>query len=288
MGTNAAYGGSGKRDWQAAREQWAGAAASAGAGGAGALNSSPDQNGGQSSAFDPVIQAIATALIGDDPDARIPRVPQIPLQSILPARRRGSGGGGGGAAGGTGGVRGTGRRTSGSTTAGRRVTGQSARGANAIAAATAYRDRDASALASFGLTLIELDGLSVRQRYNRILEVAIGEAGHPDELAMRRAALEQVKAVLSTDPEKAPGPLEAVRSFVGEFTIQLGLVELSDQYRTERMTSAQAQQAETGLRSWVAAKVKRLDLAAYGSVSTERLHQVARQMSVDVLRLLQR
>lgn len=283
MGTNAAYGGSGKKAWQDAREQWVGAATSPGGGDTGSDGTS-DQDSAETSPYDPLVQAIATALIGDDPDARLPHVPQVPIQSTLPARR-GSGGGAGG--GGVGGVRGTGRRVSGSTTVGRRVTSQSARGANAIAAAAAYRDRDVSALASFGLTLAELDGLSIRQRYNRILEVAIGEAGHPDEMAMRRAALEQVKAILSTDPDQAPGALEAVRSFIGELTIQIGLVELSDQYRTERMTPIQAEQAEAGLRSWAAAKVKRLDLAAYGVVSTEQLHQVARQMSVDVLRLLQ-
>ena len=33
------------------------------------------------------------------------------------------------------------------------------------------------------------------------------------------------------------------------------------------MTPAQAERAEAGLRSWVAAKVKRLDLATYGTVS---------------------
>ena len=170
-------------------------------GGAGDADSAPDQDAALSKHLrSKVIQAIATALIGDGtlPPA-FPASPQVPLQSILPARR---GTGGGGAVGGAGGARGTGRHASGSTTAGRRVTSQSARGANAIAAAAAYRDRDSSALASFGLTLVELDGLSVRQRYNRILEVAIGEAGHPDELAMRRAALEQVKAGAQHRPRK--------------------------------------------------------------------------------------
>lgn len=280
MGTNAAYGGSGKQNWRDVRDQWADASSGGSGSGAGDGNAPAD---GETSPYDPVSQAIATALMGDDPDTRLPTVPTVSLQSILPARR-GSAGGGGGAGGGA--ARGSGRQHVGSGASGRRITSQSSRGAAAIAAASAYRDRDPATLASFGLSLAELDALSVRQRYNRILEVAIGEAGHPDEQAMRRAALEQVKAVLSVDPDQAPTALEAVRSFIGELTIQIGLVELSDQYLAEKMTPAQAEQAEAGLRSWVSAKIKRLDLDTYGTVSTDQLHQVARQMSVDVLRLL--
>jgi hypothetical protein len=284
MGTNAAYGGSGKQDWRDVRDQWVDAATGSGGSGAGDGDGSAD---GETSPYDPVAQAIATALIGDDPDTRLPTVPTVSLQSLLPARRgsAGGGGGGGGAVGSS--ARGSGRQHVGSGASGRRITSQSSRGAAAIAAASAYRDRDPATLASFGLTLGELDALSVRQRYNRILEVAIGEAGHPDEQAMRRAALEQVKAVLSVDPDQAPTALEAVRSFIGELTIQIGLIELSDQYLAEKMTPAQAEQAEAGLRSWVSAKIKRLDLDTYGTVSTDQLHQVARQMSLDVLRLLQ-
>ena len=52
------------------------------------------------------------------------------------------------------------------------------------------------------------------------------------------------------------------------------------------MTAAESRTREKGLRQWVRAKVARLDLASYGRVSTTELHQVARQMSADVLRLL--
>lgn len=284
MGTNAAYGGSGKQDWRDVRDQWADASGSGVGSGTDGAGTPPD---GETSPYDPVVQAIANALIGDDPDARLPSVPTVSLQSVLPARRSSGGGGGGGGGAGGSAARGSGRQHLGSGTSGRRITSQSSRGAAAIAAASAYRDRDPATLAAFGLTLDELDGLSVRQRYNRILEVAIGEAGHPDEHAMRRAALEQVKAVLSVNPDQAPTALEAVRSFIGELTVQIGLVELSDQYLAEKMSPAQAERAEVGLRAWVSAKIKRLDLATYGTVSTDQLHQVARQMSVDVLRLLQ-
>ena len=170
---------------------------------------------------------------------------------------------------------------------GRRVTAQAARGGSAIGAATAYRDRDSATLAGYGLTLEELDALSPRMRCARILDVAIGQAGHPDEQAMRQASLEQIKVLLASGPESSNlSGLEAIRNFIGELTVRLGLIELRDQILANSVTAKQAHQRETGLRQWVKAKVNKLDLGSYGTVTTRDFHQVARQMSADVLRLL--
>jgi len=167
------------------------------------------------------------------------------------------------------------------------VTAQAARGGSAIGAAAAYRDRDADALAGYGLTLDELDALSPRMRCARILEVAIGPAGHPDEQAMRDASVAQVKALVSGAPEAANiSPLESIRDFISELTVRLGLIELRDQYLAKEMTAAESRAREKGLRQWVKAKAARLDLGRYAGVSANQFHQVARQMSVDVLRLL--
>lgn len=292
MGTNEAFGGSGSADWNRVREEWVGLGAGSGEGagdGAGdedAQAPTGDASGEVSpaegeSAYDPLIAAVAQALIAEDKDARRPTVPSFPLSDVLPGRRGGRGGGGG--AGGVGG----GSGSAGSSSGGRRVTAQAARGGSAIGAAAAYRDRDAAALAGYGLTLEELDALSPRMRCARILEVAIGQAGHPDEQAMREASVAQVKALVSGAPEAANiSPLESVRDFIGELTVRLGLIELRDQYLAKAMTAAESRSREKGLRQWVKAKVARLDLSKYQGVSTAGLHQVARQMSADVLRLL--
>jgi hypothetical protein len=279
MGTNGAFGGSGAAAWDQARDQWTSLGDPSGGGTEGGDDASPPPPGGDP-AYDPLISAIAGALIGEDPDARRPSVPIFPLSATLPHR-------GGGRGGGTGGGSGEGGSSGGSSSGGRRVTSQAARGGNAIGAATAYRDRDATTLANFGLTLEELDALSPRMRYARILDIAIGQAGHPDEQAMRQASLEQIKVLLAGGPEAANiSGLEAVRDFIGELTIRLGLIELRDQILANTVTAKQAHQRETGLRQWVKAKVSRLDLGKYGAVSTRDFHQVARQMSADVLRLL--
>ena len=167
------------------------------------------------------------------------------------------------------------------------MTSQAARGGSAIGAAAAYRDRDSATLAGYGLTLEELDELSPRMRCARILDIAIGQAGHPDEQAMRQASLEQIKALLAADPDVSRiSGLEAIRNFIGELTVRLGLIELRDQILANSVTAKQAHQRETGLRHWVKAKINRLDLGRYGTVTTRDFHQVARQMSADVLRLL--
>lgn len=279
MGTNGAFGGSDAAAWNQARDQWTSLGDSTGGSAGPGDDDAPPQSGGDS-AYDPLISAIAGALIGEDPDARRPSVPTFSLSATLPHRGSGRGGGGG-----TGG--GTGGSGGGSSSGGRRVTSQAARGGNAIGAATAYRDRDAATLAGYGLTLEELDALSPRMRCARILDIAIGQAGHPDEQAMRQASLEQIKTLLAGGPEAANiSGLEAIRNFIGELTIRLGLIELRDQILANTVTAKQAHQRETALRQWVKAKVGRLDLGKYGAVSTRDFHQVARQMSADVLRLL--
>lgn len=290
MGTCGAYGGSDSSAWKRVRDEWGGLGGAAGGDGAdesstgGASDPSTDSEAGTNDgtpAYDALTSAIAAALLGEDTDARRRTVPPVSLRSVL-ARpgggRRGEGSGGGGG--------GVGPRGGGSA-GGRRITSQAGRGGAAIGAAAAYRDRDASALAEYGLTLDELDALTPRMRCARILDVAIGQAGHPDEQAMREASLAQIKALVSGNVEAAAlSPLEAVRDFIAELSIRLGLIELRDQILTRATSVEQSRQREKGLRQWVKAKVAGLDLARYGQVSTGQLHQLARQMSADVLRLL--
>lgn len=289
MGTNGAFGGSGSATWEQVRDEWVSLGASGDADGTGDHSGGDDDSAegsdsSDSAGYDPLIEAIANALIGEDKDTRLPSVPRFPLSAILPRRRNGTGGGGTGGVGGGGSSGGGG---GGSSSSGRRITIQAARGGSAIGAATAYRDRDAVALAGYGLTLEELDALSPRMRYARILDIAIGQAGHPDEQAMREASLAQVKALVVGGPDSAAiSGLEAVRDFIGELTVRLGLVELSDQILAKSVTVKEALAREKGLRQWVKAKAARLDLGKYGRVATTEFHQVARQMSVDVLRLL--
>lgn len=154
-----------------------------------------------------------------------------------------------------------------------------------MGAAYAYRARDAAALAQYGTTLAELDSLSPRMRCARLLDLVLGDAGHPDEAAVRKAAAQQVKKI--ADPaQPVPPAVESLREMVGEITLQLGLVELRDQILANTTTPAAATKKENGLRSWIRAKVRGLDLGKYGTVTSTDCHRAAHALWRDAQRLI--
>ena len=284
MGTNASYGGSDSADWSTVRDLWNDLDGSDLA--PPPTESSDTAPPGEvslpsdfqpSAALEALGQALANAL---RPSAGTTSVSPS-LASLLPQRRGGGGGGGGG-----GRVSGSSRdstRPGGRTR--RQVPQQAARGGAAIGAAVAYRDRDAAALGEYGTTLAALDAMTPRQRNNAILELVLGDAGHPDEAAVRATALEQIKVIAG--PEGVGrSAAEAVRSFIGELVVRLGLVELRDQILAGTTTKSEAKRRETSLRQWVASKVHHLDLAKYGTVSSRECHKVAFRMASDALRLM--
>lgn len=290
MGTNASYGGSNGKDWRRVRELWSGLAASelppSGVGDGGGGGADPPPPGDVPIPADfvpsPALDALGEAL-ADALGRGLPRAAafDVPIASLLP--RRGSGGGGGGGSGG--GFAGGGGAPSGRSRL--QIPKQAARGGAAIGAAVAFRDRDADALREYGITLAELDAMGPRQRNAAILDLVLGDAGHPDEAAVRAAALEQVK--LLTAPEGATRTtLEALRAFIGELVVRIGLVELRDQILAKTASRAEVRRRETVLRQWVASKVHHLDLARYGSVSSRECHTAAARMATDALRLMRK
>lgn len=72
--------------------------------------------------------------------------------------------------------------------------------------------------------------MSPRQRCAAILDAVLGEAAHPDEQAIRSAAIEEVKKIMNSTA--APSALQSVRSFVGNLAVQIGLVELRKSIQT--------------------------------------------------------
>ena len=292
MGTNVSYGGSSSREWNAFRELWTGlgevdlpaAPATVSPADAPPGDVPPPGDFLPSPSLDALGQALAQAL-----GRGLPRGPAGALGLVLP--RRGPGGGGAGGAGGAGGGGGGGggsARNSGRKAGGdRQVLRQAERGGAAIGAATAYRDRDDAALGAFGTSLAALDAMSPRQRNNAILNLVLGDAGHPDEAAVRTAALEQVKVLTGADGQRRTAA-EALRAFIGQLVVQIGLVELRDQILAGATTKDEARRKETGLKQWAASKVHGLNLAKYGTVSSLDCHKAARDMARDALRLMGR
>jgi hypothetical protein len=122
-------------------------------------------------------------------------------------------------------------------------------------------------------------------RTARLLDLVLGDAGHPDEAVIRKAAAEQVKKIL--DPDAVPpSAAESVRDFIGEITLQYGLVELQDQILSGATSGQQATYKENGLRQWIRAKLRALDLGQYGAVTVANCHGVAYALWRDALRLI--
>ena len=217
MGTQLSYGGSGSAPWDAAAADAAAVdAASAGSAGTGETpTAQPDTPGATGDAvLDSLVGHIVQAL---DAHERRP-IPGAPTRytpaSVRPSRYTGGGSS----------VRsGTGKFVS--TPKSSRSTTQSiARGAAAVSAGSALARRDAVALRDLGLDLDELVALSPREQNQRILDELLGTPGHPDDEALRRAALATLKAV-AQNPELTQD--EQIDHLLGSYVYEQALVELT-------------------------------------------------------------
>lgn len=287
MGTSGAYGGSNSAEWNDFRDAWSSLAG--GFDGTGGASGDPKPSEPSDRLFDPpgpasdldrVGQALIDALWRDDPATRGNVVPPIARPRVSVRRRAGAGGAGGGGA--SGGSAGTGRSGSRST---RQVIGGASRGGATIGAAYALRNRDAQRLADYGLSLAEFDSLSPRARISRLVTLMVGDDGHPDDRAIRQAATEQVKKIVSTDGEP-PTAAEAIKGFVSAYIFQLGLVELQDQIVNGTLDGNEAIVRERMLRGWIDAKVRGLDIDAAPAVSANTLHQAAADLAQRAIRVL--
>jgi hypothetical protein len=242
MGTSGAYGGSGGKDWQQARDSVADLAAN------------PTSVSQQAA----IIAELAEALDWDG-DAAPDTAPED--QAAPPAQRpfgglvrpRGGGadspssaGGGGGGPGGTTGRAGSGRR---SRQRASRI------GGAVLSAGLAVRGGDAATLSSLGLSLDELRGLGPVAQCSRILNALVGSGADIDEAEMRAASSTALIALLT---ENLP-PAAAVRVFIVEYVMEISLTELGSSMR-EQSAGEVSVQIEDGLRSLVTAQVDQLGL----------------------------
>lgn len=83
-----------------------------------------------------------------------------------------------------------------------------------------------------------------------------------------------------------PTPLEALRDFIGEMTLQMGIVELKAQILGGDSDAKRARSMERGLRQWIKAKIKNLNLGQYGTVTAGQCYRAAQAMFRDAQRLL--
>ncbi|MFI1209984.1 hypothetical protein ACH4UV_20485 [Streptomyces sp. NPDC020802] len=276
MGTSGSYGGSGSADWKHAHDAFD-ALPSSSSSGTGNQDP-PDTTDGQQQVLDNLVSALSTALHKDDADHGSPPATGYPLSALLTSPR-GSGGGGGGGVGGT--RVPTGRAGAGSR---RQVIKGSARGAAALAGAYALRNGDASRLQELGLDLTELRSLRPLAQVSRILQAVLGDAGHPDEAALRKAATRYVKAVL-VDPEP-PVQQDALRGLVIEWIYELSLVELGSQKAEGNLTAQEAIGKQRLVRSWLERRLKQIDVPDTRSMTVREFTATAAEVTGEALRML--
>jgi len=281
MGTSGAYGGSGNQAWTTARElldQLPVTSADAGS------SDTDGSDGDESDALAALAGALADALAGDDSTLTVVAPIATPLSSLLPRRSAGGGGGGGGAGGAGGTVRGeggSGRVGGGSR---RSVTGSVARGGAAIGGAYALRAGDRAALAEIGLDLDALRAMGPRSQCAAILAAVLGEAGHPDETALRTAAAEQLKAIIvsGTPPSEA----DALRGFISAFVFQMCLVELRANLAKGVIDVATATHKEGRLRRYLDRRVAGLTIPTTGAMGIADFSAQADKLAREAIALL--
>lgn len=277
MGTSGSYGGSGRAAWQAARQM---------------LIDLPDSAGGSSNdsgaaadspALDDLLSSIGDALIGEDPSLGNdqPNADFISIASLLPHLRgssTGSGGSGAGAA--TGGARPAGRTGAGSK---RQVVRGAARGGAAVGAGFAVRQGDAEALAELGLDLEQLRGLGPVRQCATILDAVLGEGGHPDEYALRKASLESLKEVLMSDTP--PDEHDVLRGFVVNYIFELSLVELQAQLDAGAVDAPQAAKRERQIRRYLERRVATIRLPD-GHIGSRDLRTMSAKLTAEAVRVI--
>lgn len=287
MGTSDAYGGSSAGRWQTARDGFADL-------GADTVAAPAEQQDGDRPSAPPgdavppplddaaaeAAAAVAAALLGDDQDARRPSI-TFPVSTLLPrrggrGRSRGGGAGDGAGRSSSGGRAGTGSR--------RGVVRGAARGGAALGGAYALRAGDAAGLRDLGLDLDELAALPPRTQCARILDAVLGDAGHPDDFALRRATAEHLKNILLA--ATPPPPEDTIRGFLAEWIFQLGLVELRAQAAAGRLIPQQAARAERRLRDWLIRRIRGVRLPRFGRLSVQAFSEIAARVTAETLRLV--
>lgn len=276
MGTSGSYGGSGNADWKQTHEAFDALPVSAPSGTD--LQAPPDPTDSQQQLLDNILDALSTALQNDDADRGNPPTAGYPLSALLSSpQAKGSGGGGG--AGGT--RTSTGRAGAGSR---RQVIKGSARGAAALAGAYALRNGDAGRLQELGLDLTELRALRPLAQISRILQTVLGDAGHPDEAALRKAATRYVKAVL-LDPQP-PAQQDGLRGLVTEWIYELALVELGSQKAQGNLTAQEAIVKQRLVRSWLERRLKHINIPDTRHMTVREFSTTAAEVTGEALRML--
>ena len=276
MGTSGAFGGSTSSGWKAAHDALTGVGTGAGGGG-GSQGSAGDANAVVS--LPDVADAIAAAFQSTDPTLRRPSGRSYAISDLRFGAGRRSGGGS------SSGTRSGGTRTGGGGGGRRSLERSAARGAAALAGAFAVATGDASSLTELGLRLGELRALPVGEQCQRILDDVLGAPNHPDDVALRKAILPTMRAVLE---QAVTSEEDVIREFLANLVFNASLVELKSKQHAQSLQPNVVLRVEKQVRAFIAKRVNKVKVSVLGRFSPQRFVDRAAQFTSEALNIIRR
>jgi hypothetical protein len=112
----------------------------------------------------------------------------------------------------------------------------------------------------------------------------IGDTTHPDDVALRKAADEFLKKILTASP---PTALDAIRDFVASLILRLGMIEVKRQLDSGDVDVAKAIQKEKTIAEWISARLRAENFGLSGVIiAIAQFQNVARRLMATALQIL--
>lgn len=162
-----------------------------------------------------------------------------------------------------------------------------ARGAAAVAGASAYRARDAQGLAELGLDMAALDALpDDTARCEAIAQELLGVPAHPEDAALKSAAMQTMLEAMEAPEE--PDAERLVEMFTGNLTYEYALIELTSEHRKDPVPPAEAAKMEQEIKEYITSDISNPVDKPVGKLSKQGLIDKAASLAQDALSIFRR
>jgi hypothetical protein len=167
------------------------------------------------------------------------------------------------------------------------LAGSAARGAAAVAGASAYLARDAQGLAELGLDMAALDALpDDTARCEAIAQELLGVPVHPEDAALKAAAMETMLQAMEAAED--PDAERLVEMFTGNLTYEYALIELTSEHRKDPVPPVEAAKMEQEIKDYIASDISNPVDKPVATLSKQGLIDKAASLAQDVLSIFRR
>jgi hypothetical protein len=112
----------------------------------------------------------------------------------------------------------------------------------------------------------------------------LGDSTHPDDLALKRASMQQLKALL-LNPNPA-STVAMIRELVALYVSELGFIELGKMHMTGQINAAEVVAKERRLVRWVKATIRRVRLPEGRQILANEIQGLAAKACQDGIAML--